>query len=535
MFVKKLISLSLFLCAASACCAQDSLLLRDFQFVKQRNPWLTAPCAAGLTQYAAPNIAEAEAGISYADGGLTDYWQPPKALQATVHAEAFQRLSARTVVYGAISYDNLSGRNMAGSAFIDPTRKPFDIVEDSLTNTGRKHRDTYLLTGAIGVELWKGYSLGARVGYTAANYAKYKDLRHSNKLMDLQLSVGATGEVTPWLTVGANYLYHRNTESITFSTYGKEDRVYKSLISYGAFMGRVEQFGTTGYTESGRELPLVEDRHGGSVQVEWKPTAQWAFYNCFTLSHGTGYYGRKSPYTVTFTNHKRDLFSYQGTLQYRAANSEHRLNMAVSREKLVNNVETYRELTNANGAHYYQYYDPVKAGDKKWTNISVSYTADLMVNGELPTWTLTAGIDWRQRDVTGIVYPYYRTQKLNTTLVYASGTRHIVLTGSVLSLTAHLSYQGGSGTPYEDRLYQTPSSQDRTPPTMEAWLFREYRLLTAKQYGMGANVKYAFVLPKTRLTAFVKGGADYAFTNTSNEYTDGNRRLRLSMAVGCTF
>ena len=214
--------------------AQDSLL-RDYQFVKQQSSWLTSNNAAGLTNYKAKNIAEAEAGLSYAKGDLIDYWQAPTVLQANVRAEAFQRLSARTVVFGSISYDNFTGRDMAGSAFIDPTYKPFDIVEDSLTNKGRKHRDTYQLAGAIGVELWKGYSIGARVDYTSANYAKYKDLRHSNKFMDLKLSIGAMGHVLNQLTIGANYLYHRNTESLNFNTYGKIDKVYKSLIDYGVY------------------------------------------------------------------------------------------------------------------------------------------------------------------------------------------------------------------------------------------------------------------------------------------------------------
>jgi hypothetical protein len=108
---------------------------------------------------------------------------------------------------------------MAGSAFINPTRKPFDIVEETTENTGTKHQDTYQLTGAIGVDLWKGISLGGRVDYTAANYAKYKDLRHSNKLMDLRLSIGLMARVLNQLNVGVNYQYHRNTESITFSKY----------------------------------------------------------------------------------------------------------------------------------------------------------------------------------------------------------------------------------------------------------------------------------------------------------------------------
>ena len=520
---------------AVQCYAQDSLLLRNYEFVKLQTPWLTSNNAAGLTAYQARNIATAEAGLSYAEGGLIDYWQAPRVLQFNVRAEAFQRLSARTVVYGAIGYDNYTGRQMTGSAFIDPTRKPFNIVEDSLTNTGRKHRDTYQLTGAVGVDLGKGYSLGGRIDYTSANYAKYKALRHSNKLMDLQLSVGATAHVLSWLTLGANYLYHRNTESLTFSTYGREEKVYKSLIDHAAFMGRVEQFGNSGYTEKGREIPLVEDQHGGSIQLEAHPKGPWAFYADATICHGSGYYGRKSPYTITFTNHNRDIITADAWVRYLTGTARHTLKFTFQHEKLKNNAETYRELTNQNGAHYYEYYDAVNVAEKSWTNLQFGYTADLQIQGELPTWTLTAGFNWQQRKLTGIQYPYFRKQQLKTARGFVSAVRNILMRKGVLSATARFSYQKGSGNPFEDGIYQTPSDEDYLPPTMEAFLYQEYRYLTAAQYAFGADVRYAFIFPGTQLATYVKGGVDYKNSNTSNDYTDGNYRLGLNVAIGCLF
>ena len=538
MLIKRLTYSLILLCVVPSAHAQDSLLLRDYQFVKQHNPWLISNNAAGLTSYQNKNIAEAEAGLSYAKGDLIDYWQAPSVLQADVRAEAFQRLSSRTVVYGSICYDNFSGRDMTGSAFINPTHKPFDIVEDTQTNEGRKHRDTYQLAGAIGVNLWKGLSIGGRMDYTAANYAKYKDLRHSNKLMDLKVSVGLLSTFNiqrSTFNVGANYLYHRNTESLSFNTYGKLDKVYKSLISYAAFMGRLEQFGTTGYTEKGREIPLVEDQHGGSAQIEWQPSAQWSLFNEVSVAHGTGYYGRKSPFTITFTNHNRDLLSYHGSLRYHTTSAHHRLDVNYSSEKLTNNAETYRELTNEYGAHHYEYYDAVKTADKEWTSLGVSYTTHLKVRGELPTWTLNIGMDWLQRKQTGIQYPYYRKQQLTTTRSYATATRNITLNKGVLATTVRMSYQKGSGDPYTDGVYQTPAADALTPPTTPVWLYQEYRYLTAGQWSVGADVKYSFLLPNTKISAFVKGGFDYSSTNESNEYTNSDNRIRLSLSVGHVF
>lgn len=70
---------------------------------------------------------------------------------------------------------------------------------------------------------------------------------------------------------------------------------------------------------------------------------------------------------------------------------------------------------------------------------------------------------------------------------------------------------------------------------MEAFLYQEYRYLTAAQYAFGADVKYAFVFPGTQLATYVKGGIDYNRSNTSNDYTDGNYRIGLNLAIGCLF
>ena len=214
MFSPRLILIAGILAVASSCYGQDSLLLRNYQFVKRTDTWLTSQNAAGLTRLNHPSISEAELSLTKRKGGHVDWYQSPDVLQVTANVESFTRISQRTVVFGAMTYDNFSGRDMAGSAFINPDHKPFDIVEDSLVNTGTKHRDTYRLTGAVGIDVGRGTAVGLRLDYTAANYAKYKDLRHKNKLMDLTFTAGLNRQlsiVNCQFTVGANYLYRRTT------------------------------------------------------------------------------------------------------------------------------------------------------------------------------------------------------------------------------------------------------------------------------------------------------------------------------------
>ena len=545
MLLKKVTYLTLLLSVASVGCAQDSLLLRNYEFVKHNDAWLTSNNGAGLTHFNHQNIAEAEVSLSYGTGGLTTFGGASHVLQADASVESFYRISQRTVVFGAISYDNWTGRNMTGSVFMKD-RLPFDIVEQTEENSSKKHRDTYQLSGGVGVDLYKGYSIGARIDYKAANYAKYKDLRHSNKLMNLQLSVGASAPVLDWLTVGGNYLYHRQTESVTYHTFGKTDRVYLSLIDYGAFMGRTEQYGSTGFTDNGREMPLVEDQNGGSMQLELRPFQHTegrlktlTVYGEITLTHGTGYYGRKSPYTITYTNHQRDILTLSGRVSLAASTSKQFLDISYSNEKLKNFAENYREMKNEVGSYYYQYSDPTETGDKHWQNINIDYTLHLGIRGEQPAWTIKAGYRWQKRNIDAYLYPYYRRQLLNTHEVAASIRHAIVTQRGVWSAMLSGAFQKGTGEVFTDGTFSTPSAKQNAPDTMNAFLWQDYHLLTSPQFSIGVELRYNFHFPGTRLLTHIRGNLQYRQANSlTNDLcpTDlGNTYTTTTLALGCTF
>ena len=519
----------------------DSLLLRNYHTVKTADAWLTTPNAAALTRFSASNIAEANLSLSYGKGEFVDFYDSPKVLQAGAAVESVFRLSRRTVVYGAISYDNWTGRDMTGSAFMHLTspssRYPFDIVEDSLTNAGRKHRDTYQLAGAVGVDLWRGYALGARLDYTAANYAKYKDLRHKNKFMDLSACVSAYAPVLPWLSLGANYTYHRQTESIDFGTYGKSEKVYKSLIDYGAFMGRVEQFGNEGFTDKSREMPLFEDSHGGGFQFSLHPMEQLTALASFAFANGNGYYGRRSPYTITYTQHRREQRTTALSLAYVPLSRASRftLDVSYSNERLANRAETFREQTNETSATYYEYYDPVEMGDKQWDDVSTTATALLGLQGETPTWLLTAAYHWTKRQQAAYLFPFYRLQKLSAGQVDIEAQYSLIRTSGIWSFALTGGFRQGSGEPWQDGTFQTPGYRQASPATMEAFLMREYRYLTAPQYHVGGGIQYAFIFPGTPLKTHVRGDIGYRKANETNAYCQGDSRIQLSLTAGCTF
>ena len=550
MLSKKLTYLLLFAaisCDSVAASPGDSLLLRDYSFVKNSDPWLTSQNAAGLARFASKSIAEAELSLTREKGGLTNFDGSPDSWQADAAMESFYRFSPRTVFYGSMSYQSFDGKDMAGSAFIPSpiTHRPFDIVEDSLTNLGTKHLDTYNLVGGAACSVTDDIVVGLRLDYTAANYAKYKDLRHQNKLMDLRATTGITYQPWQWLMVGADYQYHRNVESITFGTFGTSDKVYKSLIDYACFMGHVEQFGSEGYTDKSREMPLVNDYHGGSLQLGLHFDEHTQLFNELSYAHQRGYYGRKSPYTITYSEHQSDCYQYSARLSHSTLTAAHQLSLSFCLENLENDANTYREAKNASQATYYEYFTPVKTANKLWADYSLTYTLHLGMLGAtvahglivdgLPTWTIQAGVHWMNRKQTAYAYPYYHQQDLHSNELFGSLTYRLPCRHGLWSFAANASFLQGEGDPVEELTYQMPSDKQPVPATMQAYLYREYQYLTAAQYAVGGQLKYAFIFPGSAIKTYARLSATHRKANQTYAYSQGCDHWAVTLAIGCSF
>lgn len=512
----------------------DSLLMRDFSYVMQSDPWLMGNNPSALIRFGSSTLSEAIVSMTVGNGGFVNYDQSPHTLTFGASAESVYRLSPRTVVYGRMSYQNESSSNMAGSAFLNTYHLPFDIVEDSLTNEGDEHRDTYHLKGGVGVDIWHGWSVGASFDFTAANLAKYKDLRHQNKAMDLTFSAGfylPLGHVS----LGANYLYRRSTENIRFKVYGQSDKVYKSLIAYANFMGQVEQFTTNGYTGSNNEQPLFSARHGACVQLDWRITPQWQWYHSMMAQYRSGYYGRESAYTITYMRHHSHIYTYQSRLSYRLPTSLHRMDVSISAERLENNQNAYLETLNEQGASQYEYFGAVKTGDKLWVDTHIGYTGDMGIDYELPRWTVATGVNIGHRKQTGYRYPYYRRQRLNQVQGYIDACRRIRLRQGILQAGLQFAYQKGSGDVYEDLTFAEPSAQQTAPPSMDAYLYRDYEYYTAPQVKVGAALKYSFIFPQTRMKTYVEGKCTYLKAYNTDAYLKGDAYTTVMLIVGVDF
>ena len=72
---------------------------------------------------------------------------------------------------------------------------------------------------------------------------------------------------------------------------------------------------------------------------------------------------------------------------------------------------------------------------------------------------------------------------------------------------------------FEDGTLAKPSDKQNGFPTMDVLMYREYKYLTDPQYSLQLGLKYAFVLPGTKMKTYT------AFDFTHRPY---QRRQRLS-------
>ncbi|MDE6152337.1 MAG: hypothetical protein K2G12_10190 [Prevotella sp.] len=203
---------------------------RDFRLVEDRNAWLASDNAAALTTMEDSTIAVGKLFYKYDDGDLRSISQAKRQNTYGADVRSYCRLSEKVVMYGCMTYANVHGTQMAGSMLFPTTElMPFDIVEISEDNVGSKQCEVFNMTGAIGWDAGKDVGVGARVDFTAGDYAKHRDLRHSNTLMNLSADLSFLYK--PW-GIGGGFLYRRNTETLSFKTYGTTDKVYQTLIDY---------------------------------------------------------------------------------------------------------------------------------------------------------------------------------------------------------------------------------------------------------------------------------------------------------------
>lgn len=503
--------------------------------LRLRFSWLTSDNASGLTVLpASARISEVGLYGELVSGDLSNYNETKSGYKWGLKGLSYYPISERVVVWGEVDYSNFSGSEMTGSYFIDPTQTPFDLVEFSEDNPGNKHLENYHLAGAVGANLTRRLSGGFKMDYTAANYAKRKDLRHTNSLMDMTLSMGLSYRLSERFTIGANYTYRRRNESLLLSMYGTTDKLYYTLVDYGAFFGKRELFSDTGYTKDNETKPLFDSYHGGSLQFSLRIGNHLEWFNEVGYRNRTGFYGDDSPSTVVYSNHSGEQLAYNGQLVYFGVHNTHTLRVIAEYRNVENRENIYDFRNDEVGISYYAYLGAVEVGARTEQTISLQYTGQLGIEQGVPLWRIDIGSAYNHRTQKAVNYPDYRKQdiawwKLNTSL-----ERNFSLGRNLFTSGVVLGYQAGSGDSCEDGKYSNSNNAETLTYTLDRLLMRDYEYHTATRIQIGANVRYSHCIGQKGIRGYVE--MNYNFNKAINSSYLGNAmRHIVSLQIGCNF
>lgn len=522
------------LCSALSTTAQKAAWA-DIGFAKQYEAWLSSSNASGLKYSPIDTISTVELYTTFRKGDFINYNQSNNSYNLGGQAESYFRLNPKVVFYGNICYNNFNGKNMGGSAFIQPEVAPFNIVEYADSTRGEKKMERYKLAGATAVSLNNKLSLGGRIDYTAANYSKVKDLRHTNKLMDLNLSIGAMYKIGNIADLGLNYIFRKRVEELTFKVYGKTDEIYNSLISWGAFWGATETFSDNGFTGSGDNKPLTDKYNGASLQIGLNLSSRLDFFNEFSYMRRQGYFGIDSYSSIIYTEHSSNIIQYNGSLSLKQKRILQVLNLKLNYEKLENLKNNYSTIyVPEQSISYTEYYEPSKVLNKTNTNLTIEYQAHIDYNNFNPKWSFGIGADFRNRELTASIYPYYRKQSINQTIGRLSAERNFIKGINMYNIRLGGQFSSGSGTVKDDGTYLSPTEGQSPPRSTDFNLYREYEYLTINSIKANVGLGYSRLLTEHKIRGYAR--IDYQFTKAQDiKYIDGDTFNELSLVVGCSF
>ena len=491
--------------------------------------------ASLINQTNIASVSKAEVFAIAQKNGFRNYNQAAKSISAGADVQSFYKFNSKVSGYGKISYENFTGKDMHGSVFIFPEQMPFDIVEQADTNCGKKNLEKYNIIGAIGAKVLKDFSVGVKFDYITANYAKRKDLRHKNSLMDLSLSAGISYDFG-FIQTGANYIYRRRNESIKFNTFGTADKTYNSIISYAVFWGLREEFGTEGFTDKSREMPLFDQYNGFNYQflINISPKIQW--FNDFGLSWRDGKYGRKGQYTIEYEKHNSDIINISGSFFIKSNKLTQSINYNAKQEKLNVFRNIYTSETFEGGLTNYIYHDKLKISQKQNESININYNLLYFSNFKdlNQIWDFNISTVFNRRATIGVVYPFYRRQDIKTKELSVSLSQtNYTQNNTELKFTIGGAMKKGSGHPYIDGWYVEPNYNLSNPPESTVCIFEEYEYLCKPHIDLNAAAKIARKMFSESIKGYIS--IKYNHTQAKNTIYLKNTANTIAISIGAEF
>lgn len=506
--------------------------IRDIGYLRATSPWMASRNPAGLSAVTVNRTAEAEIHFQKQNGGLAGIDQSDNGIEAGALTEAYIKTSDKTTFHGKLTYSHFNGKNMGGPILMNPFYNPINFYESSDTTTGVKNKELYHLEGGLSYKIGEKWALGASIDYQTGDQAKQKDPRVLNVWMDLGVSAGFRFVPSERFSVGFNLEYERTLESIKGNIYGTTDKQYFTFIDFGGFYGSRELFdGQDGYVAAGATRPMFNSFYGASLQIEAGQKIK--IFNQLTYLRRSGYYGKRSSTTVTYTEHSGNIIEYEGVIVIPGKESLHRAGLNLRYEGLANNENKYRMNTNLGDYTVVEYFGQNRILDRTDLHATLSYIGYKGLDNILPEleYGLTLSADMH-RSVTTI-YPFYRKRTISEIHARIYGNKSFSINDkNILTFGIEGLFSAGTGTPDDDGTLANSTSD--TPRSADIYMNRDFEFRTGAKAGCHVKVRYTMPI-RNAFTTYIEAADSYYHLLKDAEFLTSNYRNTLAITIGCTF
>ena len=210
--------------------------------------------------------------------------------------------NGRTYLNGSFSFEEMHGKDMMNSMFINPGYYPINVLEFT---PGDKTLQTYRFSGGIRQTVAQSWQIGGTIDFASQNYAKRKDIRHTNYALDLTVAPEIRYMTPNWTSFGLSAVFRKTSEYIEAEQVGAATAdTYMAFFDKGLDYGTLQAWDGAGIhlAEAGvSRLPVREFSYG--IETHFAQS-QWGLKTDISYLRTSGFVGEKGYDWYRFPGHK---------------------------------------------------------------------------------------------------------------------------------------------------------------------------------------------------------------------------------------
>ena len=197
----------------------------------------------------------------------------------------------RTYLTGSFSFEEMHGKDMMNSMFINPGYYPINVLEFT---PGDKTLQTYRFSGGLRQKIAERWRIGGNIDFTSQNYSKRKDIRHTNYALDLTVAPAVLYMTPNGTAFGISAVLRKMSESIEAEQVGAATAdTYMAFFDKGLDYGTLQAWDGAGIhlAEAGvNRLPVREFSYG--VETHFAQN-RWGLHTDVSYLRTSGSVGEK--------------------------------------------------------------------------------------------------------------------------------------------------------------------------------------------------------------------------------------------------